>query len=160
MHRETKETRIDDYQVRVTPHAARAAVKLLAKIGRVIGPGLAKLKTDGDVSSVKDMELDDLGPAIAALFTALDDASIDILLADIFKHTSITKPDIKGELRMYDLSRVTEVDDAFGCDHLLMLKVVKYALEVNFGSFFGDKGLFAQLLPAAAAATVTNLPSA
>lgn len=155
MNRETKETRIDDYQVRVTPHAARAATKLFAKIGRVIGPGLAKLKTDGDASSVKDLELSDIGPAISALFTALDDASIDILLADIFKHANITKPDSKGQLRMYDLSRLEEIDGAFEGQLLLLFKTVKYVLEVNFGSFFGDKGLLGNLLTASAVTSIS-----
>lgn len=148
MNRETKITKIDGHAVRVTPHKATDAMKLMLRCGRVIGPGLIKLVTNAN-GDVKDLQLTDVSPALAAVFAQLDDDSVDVLLADVFKHTSITLPEGKaGKLKMYDLSQASEVDNAFTGRVFMLLKVFKYALEVNFGSFFEGGGSLADVMGA------------
>lgn len=161
MSQDTKEKKIGGYDVRVTQHPARPAARLLAKVGRVIAPGLSKL---GKLASVKDLkpedvELEDLGPAVAALFEAIDDDQVDALIAEIFKHTIIVLPDEAGQLRAFDLSKGDDIDRAFTGRLSLMFACLKYALEVNFGSFFGANGVLAAIAAAAPKAIPSTSPA-
>lgn len=146
---ETKELSIEGFDVRVTQHRARAAAKLLAKVGRVVAPGLAKIASGITDGNIKEAELEDIGPAVAALFEALDDDQLDAILLEVFKHATIVMPDSNGTLRVFDLSKGEMVDEAFTGRLPLMFKVAKFSLEVNFGSFFAANGALAALVAAA-----------
>lgn len=146
---ETRESEVGGYTVRCTQHRARAAARLLAKVGRCVAPALAKIKgtisADEKAADLKEMDLADIGPAIAGLFESLEDDRLDALMLEIFAHTTITMPsgDTQGELRVFDLSRGEQIDSAFTGNLPLMFGCIKFALEVNFGSFFGAKGVIA-----------------
>lgn len=149
---ETRETKIGGFDVRCTQHRARAAARLLAKVGRCVAPALARVKSGS--ADIKDMDIGDIGPAIAGLFESLGDDQLDALMIEIFANTTITMPSsqTQGELRVFDLSKPAEIDNAFTGELPLMFACLKFALEVNFGSFFGAKGVLAGLAATAAKA--------
>lgn len=150
---ETKETSIDGFDVRVTQHRARRAAVLLSKVGRVIAPGLARIGGASLSGDIKDADLSDLGPAVSALFESLGDDSVDSLLCEILSQATIVMPDDGGTSRLFDLSKPDQIDAAFTGRLPLMFKVAKYALEVNFGSFFAARGVLAAVAAAGARAT-------
>ncbi len=129
--REAKETTSDGDDIRVTTLPARSGAKLLAKVGKALAPSLMKLSGE------------DVSDALSTLFNSLDDASIDALLSDVFKHTTIVPPD---KSMVFDLSKGDVVDKVFTGQLPLMFKVFKFALEVNFGPFFDGNGIFAAVL--------------
>jgi len=146
---ETKNTTIEGFDVRCTQHRARAAAKLLAKVGRVVAPGLSKLGKLAAGGDIKDADLEDLSPAVSALFEALTDDQLDRLMGEILAHTTITMPDSSGQMRVFDLSQGVMVDEAFTGRLSLMFAVMKFALEANFGSFFAASGVLAAVARAA-----------
>lgn len=157
---ETREEQVGGFTVRVTPHGARAGARLLAKVGRAIGPALSKVVSGTQISkvrtgqeiSVDDVELGDLDGAIEALFAQLTDDAVDALIVEILKCSSIVMPDDSGSDRLFDLSKTTEIDRAFTGRLPLMFAVMRFALEVNFGPFFGASGGLAAFVRAAALA--------
>lgn len=134
---ETKEDKIDGFDVRTSQHPARAAARLLAKVGRSIGPALGALrgvKLDG--AKLGDFDVAALGPALSALFESMKDTDLDALIADVLSHTTIVMPNDAGKMHVYDLSNADIIDAAFTGNLPLMMKVIKFALGVNFASFF------------------------
>ena len=115
----------------------------------MIAPGLSKAGKLAEGGDIENAELEDLAPAIGALFETLDDDKVDALLGEVLKHATIVMPDEAGHLKVYDLSKGDEIDFAFTGKLPLMFAVVKYALEVNFGGFFGAKGALAAIAAAA-----------
>ena len=130
---ETKSMTIDGYEVRCTQHPARRATRLLAKIGRVVGPAITNAQAAG-VSMESNIAA--LGPALSALFAELDDQAADTLLCEILSNSSITMPNDSGQMVSFDLSKPEMIDLAFSGKLGTMMSCAKFALEVNFGSFF------------------------
>jgi hypothetical protein len=116
--------------VATTTLPARRALKLGGKIGRYVGPALAQAKgidTEADLAA--------LAPALAALFSGLEDADYDALLLDIFAMTSVTAK-LGGEsLVKTDLTSTGAIDNVFGRDVAALVKAAAFVLEVNFGDF-------------------------
>lgn len=148
---ETQTRKIDDHDVNCTPHKARAGARLLARLVRHVGPALAKLR-GLDVKNVKDADIADFGPAVAGLAESLTPDEFDSLTLEILSRCSITMPDERGSLKLFDLSKPVAIDDAFSGELKLMFKVMAWALEVNFGNFFDGFGQSVDADPAAAAA--------
>lgn len=123
------ETKIvgDGLQVTVTQLQARGALKLAGKLGRVIGPALAKLPpgitTDSDLSA--------LAPAFAAAVAELeDDAAYDALLLAILQSAQVEK-----EGRIVGLSSLPAIDSVFGADVGALIAACAFALSVNLKGF-------------------------
>jgi len=116
---------VGKYNVTTTQLMGRRALKLMAKIGDVVAPALAKAEgiTSGD-------DIAKLAPALSALFRALSQQDLDALLLEIFPSTSVQV----GE-RITPLTSGTAIDSVFGGDWWGIVRVAAAAIIVNFADF-------------------------
>lgn len=158
------EKTIDGVNYTISQISATRSVKLLARLGRVLGPALGQIAglVEGidPEKSVADQEIDlnAAGDVVRALFATLDDAEIDGLLRELFSNV-VAFGDAKdlgfvgafdGNLRNIDAHFSGRVDSLF--------RVAFASLEVNYGSFFGALAALAPRRKGKAAAPVA--PSA
>ncbi len=107
------------------------AYKLLAKIGKVMIPAaLAARGVTGKSDSTELM------PAITQLFDALSPELAESLMLESLQATSVVMPDANGKLLKIDLTGASMIKAAFAGDLKAMLLTMKFALEVNYASFF------------------------
>jgi hypothetical protein len=126
---------INGFEVTTVQLPPTRAYRLLAKVGRVLTPTLGALggkKLDG----LKSIDFADLGPALSAMFAQLDDAAADALMLETLASTSVVTRGDNGQLIKYDLTSKAWIDLAFAGDVMALLLTMKFALEVNFRSFF------------------------
>lgn len=123
------------------------AYALVRKVGKVVAPALGALrgKTPG---AIMGSDLADLAPALESLFDKLDDQSADSLMLEALACTSVTRQGDDGRLIKYDLTTKAAIDLAFDGDLRSLLLTIKFALEVNFASFFDGSGPSASASPA------------
>lgn len=130
-----REKEIDNMTVRVSPHRARAGARLLARLLKHAGNVLAEMR-GLDLKNVADVEVAAFGPAISALFRSLTPDEFDSVSADILTHTTVIAPDDSGTNKVWDLSKPAHIDQVFTGSLMTLAKVLAFALEVNYGSFF------------------------
>lgn len=140
---ESKDKKIDDLNVTVTQFGARRGLKLKVKLLKIFGPALVKMVEGLDLGSDKkftlenDVDLDKLGDGVKLLFERVDEDQTLALVEEILADTKISTPD--GKITSEDIAKV--FDMVFSGNYLTMYKVVGFALEVNYGSFFGEGGI-------------------
>lgn len=147
---ETVEREIDGVVYKCGQLPAMRAVKLLNRLGRVLGPTLAKLgaalpATGGKLSDLDLSRLDfaKVGDAVSLLFEKLDDETLEKLLRELLSGVSFEEPDGKiGPL--FPDSRTLAFDQHFKGRILSVGRVAAFAFEVNFGGF---SDALAALLP-------------
>lgn len=141
---ETVSKEIDGVTYRATQIPAMKAVKLLNRIGRVLGPTLAKLGgavgaafapgrklTEVDVSAI---DFSKFGEAVELLFEGLDDETTERILRDLLAGVSFEKPD--GSVgALFPDSRTVAFDQHFTGRVLSVGKVALFAFETSFGGF-------------------------
>jgi hypothetical protein len=132
--------KIDGYEFHCDPARGRASLRMLAKLGAKLGPAFAalgeRLKGVKALKSLSEMEVSALGAAVAAALASLSDpeATVDIAMA-LLERTEAIK-----DGRKFDLSTEAAFDELFsaGAGGLpLMFKACAFAMEVNYGGFFG-----------------------
>lgn len=120
------ETRIGDFQIGVTKLPAMRAVKLSARLGRVIGPAIAvgiKSATSLRAKSIADADVN-VDAAVRALFDHLDANELEGLLRELLSATTCNGQPIM------------ETFDAAFADKLeLVIPLVGFVLAFQFGSF-------------------------
>lgn len=110
--------------IKVTQLPAMRAVKLAARIGKLVGPALAAAMDKGADANV------DVGVVARVLFDRIDPDELEKLLRELFATT--TRGDGSG--RTVPLNDVFDFE--FAGDGLAdLLKVVQFALGVQFGTF-------------------------
>jgi hypothetical protein len=119
-----------DRKLTVTQLPSMRAVKLLARLGRVAGPGLALLAS-GDASR--------LGDAVRMLFAELSEAEVEHLIAELLFEGA--RVEVGGQMVPVKVAFASE----FAGEMLAIVEALKVALEANYGSFFGG---LAGLIPA------------
>lgn len=133
---ETKEREIGGHTISVTQLPAKRAMKLLRRVLKVLapalgdaaGPALAATKAEG-IRGLAGMDLSNLGGALQRLFEQLDDASLDAIVFDRDGGALATA-------RIDGRELLPVLDAVIGANLLLLGKIVAFALEVHFGSFF------------------------
>ena len=107
------------------------AHRLLVKLIKIVGPAMAGLDV-GDGKSIKDLDID-IGSIVTGLTTALDENETEQIILTL------------GEQIICEGKNLTKdnIDALFTGDILSLYKVVAAALEVQFGDFFGEGGVFA-----------------
>lgn len=128
----TKE--IDGFKVRVTQHPARKATRLLAKVGRTIGPALGAMRGMKAADLKKDVA--DLAPLISTLFAQLTDEDVDSLVVDILSYTTV----VDLEANIHHMSDAKQIDAVFTGELRTLMATLAFALEVNFRDFFFGNG--------------------
>lgn len=155
---EIKEKSVDGCVIRTSQHPARSAARLLARVAGALGPALGALKglKVDDKTKLDDIDLGAIAPALTAAFDALAEAEADKLIEEVLKHTTITMPDGRGEMRMFDLSRGEMIDEAFTGSLGLMMRTVVFALGANFGGFFRELVRSGPAVPAVSAVSLST----
>jgi hypothetical protein len=135
---ETRE--IDGFKVRTVQFPAMRSLRTLKRVGEVLGPALAKAQgvdLEADVSA--------LGPAIGALFENIGDP--EALAREILESTTVIQDN-----RQIPLNTTAMIDLVFSGATMSLLKVMAFALEVNFGDFFAAAAAQKEALAAKQAA--------
>ena len=133
MIKNTQKT-ISGYSFHVTEFPAFTAIKIKARIARLIGPAFGGLL--GAVSKLdkgkkaSDMDISALAPAIELLAATLDPEAFANLCLELMSGTVAVI-----ENQKYELANVDQFNKAFTGRLDLMYKVIYFVLEVN--DFFG-----------------------
>ena len=114
------------------------ANKLLIKLTKIIGPALGSMTKGGDVESIMDM---DLSEVMEGLCSRLDEDQLETIMITLFEQV-ICEGDSMSQ---------SFVETEFKGSLNTLYKVAFAALEVQFGDFFGGKGVLAGLKRKAAA---------
>ena len=133
MERKTESRMISGMEVRAQQLPAMKALGLLTRLGRVLGPALAKA---GDIPELSlEMDTSDLAPVIGELFSATDDDQVVALTKQILACTSVI-----ADEKIYHLCDRGAVDDVFAGDLMALLQTIAFTLKVNYGDFFAALG--------------------
>jgi hypothetical protein len=137
----TQERTIDGRTYTVQQLPARKALKTLNRLGKVFGPALAQAATAVGSSAKLDIAAIDvakLGGAVEALFANLEDADLDHFVQTFLESSLVDGAPLYAQL---DVVFMGKIDG--------LLKLLAFAVEVNFGNFMrGLGGAVRQLAPA------------
>lgn len=163
---QTLDIEIRGTRFHVTQLTATRSLKLLNKIGKVLGPALAHLgkSVDGPPGAglelaAADIDFGELGAAFGALFDRLaDDALFDAILRELLSGASVETE--KGVVPLFAGASTSTFDAVFAEHPADAYKLARFALEVNYKDFFdGLAGLKGRVLAVLAARKVAA-PSA
>lgn len=130
------------YHVSCTQMQVTRSLRLAPRLGRVIARVLSQMRgvksLKGLINSERDVS--ELGAALEAGFAQLDDAAVDKISGELLSGTTINVTDDAGTVRAIDLINPAMIDMAFQGDLALMMAVLKFAAEVNFGRYFFARG--------------------
>jgi hypothetical protein len=121
------ETRIGDLKIAVSKLPAMRAVKLSARLGKIIGPTIAAgMPSAGvlrKVSSFADLDVN-FEQVARALFDRLDPDELEALLRELLAATTLNGQPI---METFDLVFADQLEN--------VIPVVKFVLGFQFGSF-------------------------
>lgn len=126
MGQKTEKKTIDGLEFTTTQLPAMKGLALGTRLGRALGPALAKASGLAGTQDVAE-----LAPAIAALFSTLDGAEAQALTKDILISTQV---EMEGKL--ISLNSTEMIDHVFTGRLGALLQALRFALEVNFSDFF------------------------
>lgn len=124
LHVKSKEIGGVVYEVQQLP--ARRALRLVARLGKVVAPLLGSVSKGGS-KALLDL---DLGAALADVFEKVTPDEQDALLAELFASTTIVEP--SGAKAPF----WSVIDTRMQGKVLDVYLVAAFALEVNFADFF------------------------
>lgn len=131
---ETKEKVISGSNYAVTQLPARRALRLQAKLVKLLGPAVSTIfVATGDLDNADQS----IPKAITALATQLDDKTFDQLVLDL----------LQGQVRKNGkeiTEQVLDLEFAGKLNELFL--VLAFVLEVNFGDFFQKEGILSGFL--------------
>lgn len=131
---ETREKIINGSTYSVTQLPARRALKLQAKLIKLLGPAVSTIFiASGDLDTADQS----IPKAVSALVTQLDDKTFDQLVLEL----------LQGQVRR-DGKEITEhvLDLEFAGKLNELFLVISFVLEVNFGDFFQEGGILSGYL--------------
>lgn len=133
---QTREKQIDGHIISVTQLPARRAAKLLRRVMKVMAPALGEAAgpmlsaaRDGGMAGVMRADVSQLGGAFERLFAQLDDDALDAIVFD-------REAGALSTARCDGQELLPVLDAVIGADLLTLGKVVAFAMEVHFASFF------------------------
>ncbi len=126
MGQKTEKKTIDGLEFSTTQLTAMKGVALGTRLGRALGPALAKASGLAGTQDVAE-----LAPAIGALFSTLDGVEAQALTKDILAATQV---EYEGKLILLNTTEM--IDHVFTGRLGTLLSVIRFALEVNFSDFF------------------------
>lgn len=135
---EPQKKTIQGYTVTVGALPAWQSLEVLQQLSKMIGPAVARLGTAAGASSLDTPEgnaqaLAGLGDAITGALTALKPGELVALSKQLLSQTLVLTPD-STEGKEVPILKV--FDQVFQGQILLALKIITFAIEVNFGDFF------------------------
>jgi hypothetical protein len=129
---ETRSKEIDGSTYTVAQLPAMRGLKLLNRIGRSVGPPLTALMGAADpMATVAQMEIGSIAPAARELFDRLTESELESIIKALCETVQVTEDGkTMPLLPVFDLHFAGRYDKLF--------HVVWFAMEVNYGDFFGD----------------------
>lgn len=130
------ETRmIDGYSIAVSQLPAMQALKMSARLGKLLGGPMSKALGTLDVSDLKTADMAVIGGALLSLFESLDENELERLVKTFLQAATL---DGKPFLQVMEAVLAGQV--------LTIYKALGFALEVNYKDFFaGLAGLGARV---------------
>lgn len=129
-----KEKVIDGAKYTVTQMTARQALKMQAKLLKLLGPCIAEL-----IGAVGKMEDAGLARAVMALAANLDEKTFDGLMFELLQHVR------KDGVELTEGNINLEFAGALNT----MYKVIAFVLEANYADFLEEGGIIQSLISAA-----------
>lgn len=134
---------IDGFTFSVTKLMGKRTVRMSRRLGAAFGPALAEL-TGGLGEAIRGKSLGDLdaskaipaiGAAVSKLFQTVNETELEGIYTELLASTTVSDP-AKGTTEL-----LMPKFDAFFQGRLdLFYKVLAFAVEANYGSFFGALG--------------------
>lgn len=135
----TEEKFIGGSNYMVTQLPARRALRLKAKLLRILGAPIAQLFMNEEPSkpmTIEDSEgvkhfclyKEDVVKALPMLFSNLDDKTYELLILELLQGVRKDGMELTESL----------IDNEFAGELNVLLQVVWFVIEVNFGSFFSE----------------------
>ena len=134
---------IDGFDVRTVKMKPRKALKLLAKLIRVLGPGIIPIAMGGGMSA-DDSTLKGL--------MSLKEDDLDDVVCSVLSDTQVVS---KGQI--YDLADSRLIDEVFDDNFFAMIKTTVFVVEANFGNFTEGDSAGAELAELVRARKSTSL---
>lgn len=132
---ETFEKQINNSTYMVTQLPARRALKLQAKLLKLLGPAASQIFI---AAANNLLTADDAIPkAITLLVNELDDKTFDTFIMELLQ--GVRKDGMELNEKTVDLEFAGSLNELF--------LVIQYILEVNFGDFFQEGGILKALFP-------------
>lgn len=128
---ETKEKTIDGTRWVVTQFPATEGLEILNELGRILGPGLAKLGSaakQGRGQSLLDMDIDIgvIGEAFSSVFSRLAEVRVSEFIKRLLTSTRMVND--KG----HPAEVLAQFDMLFAGKYLTLFKVVFFVVETNY----------------------------
>lgn len=159
---QTKDVEIRGAQFRITQLPPMRSLKLLNKLGRMLGPSLAHLGNAvgggaaGDFDILKSaIDFGEIGAAAGALFERLsDDAAFDATFRELL--SGVVVLGAAGVQPLFSGASTATFDAVFADHPADAYKLALAALEVNYADFFGAIVAVRDRVQAAVAAAMAN----
>jgi len=132
---ETKELELNGSTYLVTEMTARRALRMQARLLKLLGPAASAIF----LAAAKDVDSadDSIPNAITHLVDQLDEKSFESLVMELMQ--GVRKDNMELTPAIIDLEFAGDLNSLF--------LVLKFILEVNFGSFFSEGGILTTMLP-------------
>lgn len=128
---ETLEKEINGSTYSVTQLPARRALKLQAKLAKMLSPFLAEMLIAAESTETS------LSKAVQLLVSEIDDKTFDQFVMDMLP--GVRKNNVELTPSTVDLEFAGNLNELF--------LVLKFVLEANFSDFFQESGIFKMLIP-------------
>jgi hypothetical protein len=147
--RETKERAIGTrgYVYHVTQFGAREGGRVLVRLLKLVGGAAGEA-----VQSEDDIDMGTIGKMIANLAESVSEADFDMLVDTFMKTTHVSGGDYRAPM---PLAAEGVFDLHFAGAYAELGQWLLFAIEVNFGSFFGEAGIVRQAKAAVSARPVS-----
>lgn len=128
MARATQSQDIDGTVFAVTQLPAMRSMRLMHRLAKAVGPAMLKA-VGGKAVSLKELDLASVGDAAQMVFETFSENDFEALIRELLEGATV---DHEGRtiplMPVFDLVLAGKVGT--------ILKLLKFALEVNYGSFF------------------------
>jgi hypothetical protein len=123
---ETKSKEIGKHTYSVTPLTAKKAYKLLTKILKIVGPGVGTIVDGRSADGL-------VGQLIGQITERLDETAVEQIVDMLIAQTTVRMDgrDVPVE-KIFDVHFVGKMSE--------LMRVLAFALEVQYGDFFADLG--------------------
>lgn len=128
--RESKSKDIDGLLLTVQQLPAMRSTLLMHKLGKAVGPALAKMVSGKGVTSLADMDLGGIADGVQMLFDRFSADDLSSLMKELFESSTL---EVNGNT--FPMMKV--FDNEFAGKPGAVLTAIQFALEVNYGDFLG-----------------------
>lgn len=113
-----------DIQLTCTQHIAIPGMRLLARLGKLLGPAAS------DLSGLSKGRGLDVLPAVSKLLETLSEDDIEWLITNVLVNCQVV-----ANKRVVALNSAAAINEVFSGRYLLLLRALTFSLQVNYGDF-------------------------